>query len=116
MDSKIIISILILLFVILFGSFTNYELFVPRSILYDRLYKRNKDLDYVSKYLNIHIDPLDNIRSQQISPIMGKQNDMTCNTLWGSAKVSKDYHKRSNRIPDKYSTKYEYNHPIVGNI
>ena len=116
MDSKIIISILILVSVIFFGSFANYELFVPRSILYDRLYKKNKDLDYVSQYLNINIDPIENIRTQQIAPIMGKQNDMNCNTLWGSADVSKDYHKRSNRIPDKYSTIYKYNHPIVGNI
>ena len=44
---------------------------------------------------------------------MGPQNDMSLNTLWGAAKLPNDYPKITNRIPDKYSTLTQYNHPIV---
>jgi len=112
MNTKIIVSIFVLLSVILLGSFMNYEEFVATDINYNKLYKKNKDLDYVSNYFDFNINPIKNIRTQQIAPIMGKQNDMKSKSLWGSAKVSKNYNKISNRIPDKYSTKHEYKHKI----
>jgi len=89
------------------------EHFRPRSLNYDRFYKHNRDLDYVSDRFKFNVNHIDNIKTQQIAPIMGLQNNMNLSSLWGSAKLSNDYPKISNRIPDKYSTLTQYNHPIV---
>ena len=89
------------------------EHFYSRSINNDEFYKFNRDLSYISNRLNLKVNRIDNIRTQQIAPIMGIQNNMSLNTIWGSAKLPDDYPKVTNRIPDKYSTLTEYNHRIV---
>lgn len=113
MDTMILIMLILLLFLLMFTTKKAKEHFYPRSVNYDQFYKFNRDLEYVSNRLNLNVNRIDNIRTQQIAPIMGPQNDMSLNTLWGAAKLPNDYPKITNRIPDKYSTLTQYNHPIV---
>jgi len=116
MSTQIFVSLSILFILLIFVTKKTHEHFHPRSLNYSRFYKHNRDLDYVSNRFNFNIDHIDNIKTQQISPIMGEQNNMKATSLWGSAKLSNDYPKTSNRIPDKYSTLTEYNHPIVSRM
>ena len=114
-----IITLLILIALFILLIFINKkakEHFYPRSVTYDQFYKKNRDLEYISNRLNLKVNNIDNIRTQQIAPIMGQQNNMSLNTIWGSAKLPNDYPIITNRIPDRYSTLTQYNHPIVNRL
>jgi hypothetical protein len=113
MKTIILLLLIILLILLVYTTKKANEYFYPRSINYDQFYKFNRDLNYVSNRLNLNVKHIDNIKTNQIPPIMGPQNNMYLNTLWGSAKLPNDYSRITNRIPDKYSTLTEYNHPIV---
>lgn len=116
MDTPILLLLLLLLILLMFVTKKTKEHFYPRSLNYDQFYKYNRDLDYISNRLNLKVNRIDNIRTQQIAPIMGQQNNMALYTLWGSAKLPNDYPKVTNRIPDRYSTLTQYNHPIVNRM
>ncbi len=113
MDKIILLILILILILLLFFTKKANEHFFPRSVNYDKFYKFNRDLDYISNRLNLNVNRIDNIRTQQIAPIMGPQNNMSVNTIWGAAKLPDDYPVISNRIPDKYSTLTQYNHRIV---
>ena len=113
MKTIILLLLIILLILLVYTTKKANEYFYPRSINYDQFYKFNRDLDYISNRLNLNVNRIDNIRTQQIAPIMGPQNNMSVNTIWGAAKLPDDYPIISNRIPDKYSTLTQYNHRIV---
>ena len=116
MNTVILILLIILLLLLMLITKKVHEHFCPRSLNYDMFYKHNRDLDYVAHRHKFKVSGIENIRTQQIAPIMGQQNNMQLTSLWGSAILPNDYPKTSNRIPDKYSTLTKYNHPIVRRI
>jgi len=116
MNTHIIFLLFIILFVLLYINIKAKEHFFPRSLNYGQSYKFNRDLEYASNRLKFKTCFIDNIKTQQIAPIMGPQNNMDLNSLWGSARLPDDFHVTSNRIPDKYSTLTQYVHPIVNRI
>jgi hypothetical protein len=82
-----------------------------RSINYNQYFKRNRDLDYVSNRFNLNIPFSDNIKTNQIAPILNCQNNDL--SLWGVAPMAEDYNLVTNRIPDKYSNSELYNNNYV---
>jgi hypothetical protein len=117
MDMKSTILAVILIAIALFiGNSSCFEYFTPKNINYDEVYKRNRDLDFAAGHFGINVTELEKIKSNQVAPIMGCQNDIDSVALWGTARLPSDFGVTSTRIPDQYSTLTTYNHPIVHRI
>lgn len=73
------------------------------------LFKKNTDLDYISKRENIKLSESENVNSKQIAPINNKN---IIKKKGFPDKISASDIGNNNRVPDKSSTKKNYNIPM----
>jgi hypothetical protein len=79
------------------------------GIVADVVYRDNTDLDYAAARWGLQISEDEKRKTQQIAPILNPQSNSNYTSLWGNAPAAQN----TARIPDKWSTMDNYNHPLV---
>jgi|UniRef100_A0A6C0LYG3 hypothetical protein len=107
----VLLGIFIFLLYIYFNPKRIYtiENFSQDTMRTNNLFKRNTDLDYMSKNIGIKITDKENINTRNIAPI---NNNNIIKTKGFPKNVNAEDIGNSNRIPDKISNKKVYKIPL----
>lgn len=106
----ILIAVIILIFYSLNNPYNKIEGFSNgNSVLLDKVYKKNVDLEYLDKRTPLNITKLQKILTRQVAPIF---NELKGKTEEGIAKVNALPKELTNRIPDENSNDEVYNIPM----
>ena len=110
MQYVILLAILIFILYILYNPNKTTETFSDgNSMLVDKVYKKNMDLDYFDKRTPMDLSNLQKILSNQIAPIINQQRGKVEEP---SAIVPALPEETTNRIPDHRSNSLHYNIPL----